>query len=100
MYDNTMVVNFAAMEHASDSIQRALTTLHARLEEVDKMGKRLSAGWTGSAKEAYELRQVGWQQAGGDMATTLKEIQVALNNAMHRYLETEKQNQGYFPSHR
>jgi WXG100 family type VII secretion target len=97
MNDNMMVVNFEAMEHANGSIQRALSTLHARLEEVDKMGKRLSAGWSGSAKHAYELRQAGWQTAGNDMASTLKDIQVALNNAMHRYLETEKQNQGYFP---
>jgi early secretory antigenic target protein ESAT-6 len=97
MNDNTMVVNFGAMEHASQSIQRALGTLNARLEEVDKMGRRLSAGWTGGAQQAYQSRQAGWQQAATDMSMTLKDIQVALNNAMHRYLETEKRNTSYFP---
>ena len=97
MHDNTMVVNFGAMEHASQSIQRALGTLNARLEEVDKMGRRLSAGWTGGAQQAYQSRQAGWQQAATDLSMTLKDIQVALNNAMHRYLETEKRNTSYFP---
>jgi 6 kDa early secretory antigenic target len=98
MNDNTMVVNFGAMEHASLSIQRALGTLNARLEEIDKMGRRLSAGWTGGAQQAYQSRQAGWQQAANDMSMTLKDIQIALNNAMHRYLETEKRNTGYFPA--
>jgi 6 kDa early secretory antigenic target len=98
MNDNTMVVNFGAMEHASQSIQRALGTLNAWLEEIDTMGRRLSAGWSGSAQDAYRARQAGWQQAAADLSVTLKDIQVALNNAMHRYLETEKRNTGYFPA--
>jgi early secretory antigenic target protein ESAT-6 len=98
MNDNTMVVNFGAMEHASQSIQRALGTLNARLEEVDKMGRRLSGGWSGGAQQAYQSRQAGWQQAATDLSMTLKDIQVALNNAMHRYLETEKRNTSYFPA--
>ena len=98
MNDNTMVVNFGAMEHASQSIQRALGTLNARLEEIDKMGRRLSAGWSGGAQQAYQTRQSGWQEAVTDLSMTLKDIQVALNNAMHRYLETEKRNTGYFPA--
>ena len=98
MNDNTMVVNFGAMEHASQSIQRALGTLNARLEEIEKMGRRLSAGWTGGAQQAYQSRQAGWQQAANDMSMTLKDIQIALTNAMHRYLETEKRNTGYFPA--
>ena len=98
MNDNMMVVNFGAMEHASESIQRALGTLNARLEEIDKMGRRLAAGWSGSAQDAYRARQAGWQQAASDLSVTLKDIQVALNNAMHRYLETEKRNTGYFPA--
>ncbi len=98
MTDNTMVVNFGAMERASQSIQSALSTLHARLEEVDKMGKRLSAGWTGDAQQAYQVRQAGWQRAADDLSLMLKDIQVALTNSMHRYLETERRNTGYFPA--
>jgi ESAT-6 family protein len=96
--DNTMIVNFGAMEQASHSIQSALGTLNARLEEIDNIGKRLSAGWTGGAQEAYRMRQAGWQQAAGDLSTMLREIQVALNDAIHRYWETERKNTSYFPA--
>jgi WXG100 family type VII secretion target len=98
MTDNTMVVNFGAMERASQSIQTALSTLQARLDEVDKMGKRLSTGWTGDAQQAYQVRQAGWQQAADDLSLMLKDIQLALTNSMHRYLETERKNTGYFPA--
>jgi 6 kDa early secretory antigenic target len=93
-----LVVNFPALEHASASIDRALGALTARLEEVDTMGRRLSAGWTGAAQEAYQSRQTGWQQAAGDLALTLKDIRVALDEAMHRYLDTERRNTAYFPA--
>jgi WXG100 family type VII secretion target len=98
MNNDTMVVNFVAMEQASQSIQGALGTLSARLDEIDRMGKRLSAGWTGTAQEAYHVRQLGWQQAAGDLSTMLKDIQVALNDSIIRYQETEKRNTGYFQS--
>ena len=97
MNDNTMVVNFLAMEQASQSIQTALGVLSARLEEVDRMGKRLSAGWTGEAQAAYQVRQAGWQRAADDLALMLKDIQVALTDSMHRYQETERRNVTYFP---
>jgi WXG100 family type VII secretion target len=94
----TMVVNFGALESAGQSIQTALSTLHARLEEVDKMGKRLSAGWTGDSQQAYQVRQAGWQRAADDLGLMLKEIQVAITNAKQRYLDTERKNTGYFPT--
>jgi len=98
MTDTMMVVNFAAMERASQSIQTALNTIQARLDEVDKMGQRLSAGWTGDSQQAYQVRQAGWQHAADDLGLMLKDIQVALTNSMHRYLETERRNTGYFPA--
>jgi WXG100 family type VII secretion target len=95
--DDTLVVNFAAMDHAGQSIQGALNTLNARLEEVSQLGLRLTAGWQGEAREAYSARQANWERAGGDLATTLREIKVALDESMRRYLETEQRNRHLFP---
>ena len=61
--DDTLVVNFAAMDHAGQSIQSALNTLNARLEEVTQLGRRLTAGWQGEAREAYAARQANWERA-------------------------------------
>jgi early secretory antigenic target protein ESAT-6 len=97
MTENIMVVNFMAMEQASQSIQSALGTMTARLDEIDSMGKRLSASWTGEAQQAYHVRQLAWQRAAGDLSSMLKDIQVALVDSMHRYQDTEKKNASYFP---
>ncbi len=95
--DDTLVVNFGAMDHAGHSIQSALNTLNARLDEVTQLGRRLTAGWQGEAREAYAARQANWERAGGDLATTLREIKVALDESMRRYLETEQRNRNLFP---
>ena len=94
--DDTLVVNFAAMEHASLSIQSALGTLQSRLDEVDQLGKRLITTWSGEAREAYFARQSGWLQAAGDLALILKDIKAALDDSMRHYVETENRNRGLF----
>ena len=95
--DDTLVVNFGAMDHAGHSIQSALNTLNARLDEVSLLGRRLTAGWQGESREAYAARQANWERAGGDLAATLREIKVALDESMRRYLETEQRNRHLFP---
>lgn len=95
--DDTLVVNFAAMDHAGQSIQSALNTLNARLEEVSQLGRRLTGGWQGESREAYAARQANWERAGGDLAVTLREIKVALDESMRHYLETEHRNRNLFP---
>jgi WXG100 family type VII secretion target len=98
--DDTLVVNFGAMEHASHSIQTALNTLNARLEEISQLGKRLTASWQGESREAYAIRQAGWERAGNDLALMLKDIKIALDESMQRYLETENRNRQLFPGAR
>ncbi|MFF5230559.1 WXG100 family type VII secretion target [Dactylosporangium sp. NPDC000521] len=95
--DDTLVVNFAAMDHAGQSIQSALNTLTGRLDEVSQLGRRLTAGWQGESQEAYAARQANWERAGADLAATLREIKVALDESMRRYLETEQRNRHLFP---
>ncbi|WP_238017384.1 WXG100 family type VII secretion target [Dactylosporangium sp. AC04546] len=98
--DDMLVVNFGAMEHAGQSIQTALNTLNARLDEVSQLGRRLTSGWQGEAREAYAARQAGWERAGNDLALMLKDIKLALDESMQRYLETEHRNRQLFPGAR
>ncbi|GGM39080.1 WXG100 family type VII secretion target [Dactylosporangium sucinum] len=98
--DDMLVVNFGAMEHAGQSLQSALNTLNARLDEVSQLGRRLTGGWQGEAREAYAARQAGWERAGSDLALMLKDIKVALDESMQRYLDTEHRNRQLFPGAR
>lgn len=90
--DDTLMVDFGALEHASHSIQSALNTLHFRLDEVSQLGKRLTAGWKGDAHDAYAIRQANWERAGADLAEMLREIKTSLDESMRRYMETENRN--------
>ncbi|GAA2386001.1 WXG100 family type VII secretion target [Dactylosporangium salmoneum] len=95
--DDTLVVDFGALDHASASIQSALNTLHSRLEEVSSLGKRLTANWQGDAKDAYAVRQDNWERAGADLAQMLRDIKVGVEDSMQRYRETEARNTHLFP---
>jgi early secretory antigenic target protein ESAT-6 len=95
--NDTLVVDFGAMDHASHSIQTALNTLQARLDEVSELGRRLTAGWQGDARDAYSARQSNWERAGTDLAQMLRDIKLGLDESMQRYLETENRNKHLFP---
>ncbi|WP_432983746.1 WXG100 family type VII secretion target [Dactylosporangium sp. CA-233914] len=95
--DDTLVVDFGALEHATHSIQTALNTLHSRLDEVSQLGKRLTANWQGDAKDAYTIRQTNWERAGTDLAAMLRDIKVGVEQSMLRYQETEARNTHLFP---
>jgi early secretory antigenic target protein ESAT-6 len=95
--DHTLVVDFGALEHASQSIQSALNTLHSRLDEVSQLGRRLTANWQGDAKDAYSVRQSNWERAGADLALMLRDIKVGVDESMQRYRETELRNMHLFP---
>jgi early secretory antigenic target protein ESAT-6 len=97
MSDDTLVVQYAALEHAGMSLQKALETLQGRLDEVSQLGKRLTAGWEGDAKDAYAVRQAGWERAGADLAQLLRDIKVQVEEALLRYRETEHRNVQLFP---
>ena len=95
--NDTLVVDFGALDHSSHSIQTALNTLQARLDEVSQLGRRLTAGWQGDARDAYSIRQDNWERAGTDLAQMLREIKLGLDESMRRYLETENRNKHLFP---
>jgi 6 kDa early secretory antigenic target len=95
--NETLVVDFGALDHASHSIQTALNTLQARLDEVSQLGRRLTAGWQGDARDAYTIRQDNWERAGTDLAQMLREVKIGLDESMRRYLETENRNKNLFP---
>ncbi|OLB80558.1 MAG: hypothetical protein AUI14_06285 [Actinobacteria bacterium 13_2_20CM_2_71_6] len=93
---DVLVVNFAALQKASADIQSALNTLQSQLAQLERDAAPLVAGWDGTAREAYDVRQAKWQQAATDLSNILRDIKRALDDSAIDYQNTEKRNTSMF----
>ena len=96
MADDTLVVDFNAMHHASAEIQQALSRLHGKLDELEAHATPLVNTWSGTAQEAYRERQNRWRRAADDLSTILAQIKKALDESAADYHSTEKRNTDLF----
>lgn len=95
-HDDTLVINFAALQQASLDINNALNTLNTQLGQLESDAAPLVNSWDGNAKAAYEQRQRAWRAAAGDLENILREIRKALEESAGRYQETEDSNTRLF----
>jgi 6 kDa early secretory antigenic target len=95
-HDDLLVVNVAALQKASADIQGALNTMHNQLAQLERDAAPLVAGWNGTAREAYDVRQSKWQQAATDLSAILRDIKQALDESAADYQRTEHRNTGLF----
>lgn len=91
-----LLVNFAALEAASQNISTAISTMNARLDDLNRDGKALTATWEGAAMEGYAIRQAAWTSAAADLTRILTDIQRSLNESAAEYAATEKSNANLF----
>jgi len=96
MNDGTLVVDFAALQHASGEIAGALNRLESQLADLERDASPLVATWTGEAMEAYNERQAKWRQAATDLSAILRNIKNAVDESAADYSNTEKRNTGLF----
>jgi 6 kDa early secretory antigenic target len=94
--DDLLVVNVAALQKASADIQAALNTIHNQIAQLERDAAPLVAGWSGKAREAYDVRQARWQQAAGDLSNILRDIKQAIDESAADYQRTEHRNTGLF----
>jgi WXG100 family type VII secretion target len=94
--DDVLVVNFAALQKASGDIQTALNTMETQLGQLEQDAGPLVAGWSGDAREAYDVRQSKWRGAAGDLSNMLRDIKRALDDSAADYQNTEKRNTDLF----
>jgi WXG100 family type VII secretion target len=94
--NDTLVVNFAALQQASGDIQSALDALTTQLGQLERDAAPLVASWDGAAREAYDVRQARWRSAAEDLSRILRGIRVALEDSAADYLQTERRNTTLF----
>lgn len=89
--DGVLLVNFGALQQASGDIDKAVKTLQAQLDQLEKDAGPLVATWDGAAKQAYAERQATWRTASNDLQRILQNIKLAVDRSTDDYLTTEKQ---------
>ena len=94
--DDTLVVNFAALQKASGDIQHALNDLESQLGQLERDAAPLVASWDGAAREAYDGHQRAWRQRAADLSVMLRTIKQALDDSAVDYQNTEARNTRLF----
>lgn len=96
MSDETLVVNFAALQQASTNIQMAINTMTSQLQQLESDAAPLVSTWEGEAQAAYQQRQAIWRRAADDLAAMLTEIKASVDQSAADYHSTERRNTGMF----
>lgn len=94
--DDTLIVNFAALQKASGDIQHALNNLDSQLTQLEQDAAPLVATWDGAAREAYDTHQRKWRERAADLSGMLRDIKVALDDSATDYQNTENRNTRLF----
>lgn len=92
MSDDMLLVNFAAMQAASDNISSAIKALNEQLDQLERDAAPLVSTWDGVARAAYDQRQGTWRAAAGELTAMLSDIKRALDDSAHDYAATEQRN--------
>jgi WXG100 family type VII secretion target len=96
MSDETLVVNFAALQQASTNIQMAINTMTSQLGQLESDAAPLVSTWDGEAQAAYQQRQSIWRRAAEDLSAMLTEIKVSVDQSAADYHSTERRNTSMF----
>jgi ESAT-6 family protein len=91
-----LLVQFGALQHASQNISKAVSTLHTKLSDLESAAGPLVQAWEGDAKEAYAQRQQQWRSAAQDLTEILGRIKSALDESTEQYAATEQSNTRLF----
>jgi early secretory antigenic target protein ESAT-6 len=94
--DGMLVVNFAALEQASQDIQSAVNQLHGELANLEADAKPLVATWSGTARESYDANHLKWTNAANDLTKMLTDIKNAVDESAAEYAATEHKNATMF----
>jgi early secretory antigenic target protein ESAT-6 len=96
MSGDQLLVQFGALQNASQNISKAVNTLHSKLSDLESAAGPLVQAWEGDAKEAYAQRQAQWRNAAQDITNILAQIKSALDESAEQYAATERSNTNLF----
>lgn len=87
-----MMVTFAELANAAQTIQSTSNNLNSRLEDLQSQLRPIAESWDGSAAQNYQIQQQKWNQAQQDINQVLLAISKAVEAAHEAYNQTEQAN--------
>ncbi|MBR7826294.1 WXG100 family type VII secretion target [Actinospica sp. MGRD01-02] len=90
--DGMMLVTFAELANAAQTIQQTSNNLNQKLDDLKSMLNPIAASWQGKASENYQVQQRKWDQAQSDINQVLQAIGKAVEAAHDAYTSTENAN--------
>jgi WXG100 family type VII secretion target len=96
MSDGRLLVQFGALETASENITRAISALNNKLADLEHDAQPLIRDWDGAAQLAYAQRQQAWRKSAEDITLILGQINKALQESAQHYQATERANTNLF----
>jgi 6 kDa early secretory antigenic target len=91
-----LLVQFGALEAASQNISKAINTMRAKLGELEAAARPMVDTWDGAAQAAYMQRQEMWRKSAEDITNILSQIKSALDASAQHYAATERANTNLF----
>jgi WXG100 family type VII secretion target len=88
--EGTISLNFGALQAAESQLSGNLSTLRARLEQLEAELQPLVQSWTGEAQAAYLIQKRQWEQAADDLALMLGGIVTGLGNTNSDYTGAQR----------
>jgi WXG100 family type VII secretion target len=92
MGDQSMLVTFAELANAAQTIQSTSNNLNSRLDDLKSQLTPIASSWSGTAAENYQVQQRKWDQAQADLNQVLQAISKAVESAHDAYQQTESAN--------
>lgn len=92
MGDQRMLVTFAELANAAQTIQQTSTSLNQKLEDLKSQLRPIVESWQGAAAQNYQVQQQKWDQSQTDLNTVLQAIGKAVEQAHDAYSATEDAN--------
>jgi early secretory antigenic target protein ESAT-6 len=87
-----MLVTFAELANAAQTIQSTSNRLNTQLEDLASQLRPIAESWEGSAAQNYQVQQQKWDQAQRDLNAVLQAIGKAVEQAHEAYSATESAN--------
>ncbi len=83
--DGTIRVDHAALDQAAADMAQKVREIAARLDDLEAELAPLRAGWSGQAREAYDVAKRQWDAAMHEMHALLDEAGRAVSRSNAEY---------------
>jgi len=91
-----VAVNFGSLGEAQSNIASTSQRVSAELDDLRAFVARLTAAWSGAARDAYHGQQVKLDQASAELNQVLAQIATAVATANDSYQAAERANTARF----